>query len=54
MTEADTFGSDWIARLYIDRLKQLYPAITYRLFLDEERNEYVLEYNKNGGQNDPD
>lgn len=50
MIEADTFGSDWIARLYIERLERQYPGITYRLYLDEELSEYVLEYDKNGGQ----
>lgn len=52
MRDAETFGSDWIAELYIERLKTKYPAVTYSLFLDEDRMEYVLEYDRNGGQND--
>lgn len=51
MRDAETFGSEWAAELYIERLKTKYPALTYRLFLDEERMEYVLEYDRNGGQN---
>lgn len=52
MTDAETFGSDWIAELYIERLKTKCPALTYCLYLDEIRMEYVLEYDRNGGQND--
>ncbi len=50
MIEAETFGSDWVAELYIERLKHKFPACTYRLFLDEEAGEYVLEYDKNEGK----
>lgn len=52
MIEAETFGSDWVAELYIERLKHKFPACTYRLFLDEEAGEYVLEYDKNEGKNE--
>ena len=44
ITQTETYGSDWIAKEDLERLRRNRQILGYRLFLDEDTNEWVLTY----------